>query len=224
MQVTDERSEIVEENKILQEKIKALEEKLHTKTGNLYVWICLNKNIRGRENSEGRFGYKIRRIRRFDVPSKTWFKTSIRWCETISVPCNKNAASIPIQVTFFIPTIESYGISKWDKIYEPTNIVENVLKDDTTVYKTINPTIDLTLSNGQYCFIAYVTLFMGDPGPGSIEVSIHSLILWLNLGVCIKCKWEMDFCERLSVHDWERTNIFASRRTNCKVFESSMHK
>jgi len=51
-----------------------------------------------------------------------------------------------------------------------------VLKDDETVYKAVNPIIDLTLSNGQLCFIAEVFLFGGDGGPKIIEIFTSDIV------------------------------------------------
>ena len=42
-----------------------------------------------------------------------------------------------------------YHYSKWDSINEPYNVVENILKDDNTVYKALTPEIDLTLNHGR---------------------------------------------------------------------------
>ena len=41
-----------------------------------------------------------------------------------------------------------YQYSKWDSIHEPYNIVENVLKDDESVYKALTPNLDFTLASG----------------------------------------------------------------------------
>ena len=60
--------------------------------------------------------------------------------------------------------------SKWDQIHEPYNVVENVLKDDESVYRAINPLIDLTLGENFPCFIADLTIHPGECGPGTIEV------------------------------------------------------
>ena len=68
-----------------------------------------------------------------------------------------------------------YEYTKWDKIHEPYNIVENVLSPDSSVYKAANPTIDLTLQNGTYCFIAELIIYPGNPPPGNISVFIYIL-------------------------------------------------
>ena len=49
--------------------------------------------------------------------------------------------------------------------------MENILKDDDTVYKALTPGLDVTLSAGQYCFIGEIILYPGDCGPSAVEVS-----------------------------------------------------
>ena len=66
-----------------------------------------------------------------------------------------------------------YTYSKYDTIHEPYNVVENILKDDDSVYKALTPSLDITLSAGQYCFVADVLLYPGDCGPSAVEVSLQ---------------------------------------------------
>jgi len=54
----------------------------------------------------------------------------------------KNAQVLPLKIQ------HPYQYSKWDSIHEPYNVVENVLKDDESVYKARTPAVDLTLSGG----------------------------------------------------------------------------
>ena len=49
-----------------------------------------------------------------------------------------------------------YQYSKWDAIHEPYNVVENVLKDDEKVYKSLTPAFDFSVNNGSQCFISNV--------------------------------------------------------------------
>lgn len=58
-----------------------------------------------------------------------------------------------------------YSYSKWDSIHEPYNIVENVLKDDDTYYKGLQPCFDFILTNKDLAFIAEVMIWAGDVGP-----------------------------------------------------------
>ena len=51
----------------------------------------------------------------------------------------KEAVPLPIKIQ------RVYQYSKWDAIHEPYNIVENVLKDDESVYKALTPDLDFTL-------------------------------------------------------------------------------
>ena len=67
-----------------------------------------------------------------------------------------------------------YQYSKWDAIHEPYNVVENVLKDDESVYKALTPDIDLTLDNEDLCFIAEVIVWPGDSGPSNVELYVSN--------------------------------------------------
>ena len=72
-----------------------------------------------------------------------------------------------------------YTYSKWDSIHEPFNVVENVLKDDETIYKGLQPVFDFTLLDGKVCFIAEVLIWGGEVGPAIVEVSVgNSLDSW----------------------------------------------
>ncbi len=55
-------------------------------------------------------------------------------------------------------------------------MVENVLKDDDTVYKGLQPTLDFTLSAGEVCYISEVLVWPGDTGPLEVEVYVSNLI------------------------------------------------
>lgn len=63
-----------------------------------------------------------------------------------------------------------YNYSKWDQMHEPFNVVENVLKDDDSVYKGLNPILDFTLHNGLVCFVSEIRLYPGDCGPANVEI------------------------------------------------------
>ena len=63
-----------------------------------------------------------------------------------------------------------YQYSKWDSINEPYNVVENVLKDDDSIYKALAPDFDFTLNNGKKCFVSEVLIHSGDGGPADVEV------------------------------------------------------
>lgn len=63
-----------------------------------------------------------------------------------------------------------YTYSNWEKTHEPENIIDNVLKDDETVWRAISPDIDLELDNGHICFIAHIELRFGDSIPRSLDV------------------------------------------------------
>jgi hypothetical protein len=68
----------------------------------------------------------------------------------------------------------AYQYSKWDSIHEPYNVVENVLRDDETMYKALQPAIDLNLKDGDLCFIAEILIWPGDVGPNIVEIFVSN--------------------------------------------------
>ncbi|KAL0241421.1 hypothetical protein GEMRC1_006656 [Eukaryota sp. GEM-RC1] len=78
----------------------------------------------------------------------------------------KTAKFLPMSIQ------HQYVYSKWDKVHEPWNIVDNVLEDDESVYRTLSPVLDFTLANGSLCFVSEVMFFGGDCGPSRIEVFV----------------------------------------------------
>ena len=79
------------------------------------------------------------------------------------------------------------SLSKWDQINEPYNVVENVLKNDESVYRGLTPNYDFTLNYGGNCFIAEVHLFPGECGPEQIEIYTSSVIDKWNFIKEFKC-------------------------------------
>jgi len=77
---------------------------------------------------------------------------------------SKNAKPLPLKIQ------HPYQYSKWDRIHDPDNVVENTLTNDAKVYKVLNPAIDITLSNGAYCFVSEVLVYGGEPYPAKVEV------------------------------------------------------
>lgn len=67
-----------------------------------------------------------------------------------------------------------YQYSKWDAIHEPYNVVENVLKDDEKVYKSLTPAFDFSVNNGSQCFISNVFVAPGDTGPNKMEIYLSN--------------------------------------------------
>lgn len=55
-------------------------------------------------------------------------------------------------------------------------MVDNVLRDDDTVFKGLQPTLDFTLSAGEVCYIAEVLIWPGDSGPLNVELYVGNLI------------------------------------------------
>jgi len=55
-------------------------------------------------------------------------------------------------------------------------VVENVLKDDESSYKALNPSIDLILGGGNLCFISEVLVAGGDGGPSKIEIYTSNVV------------------------------------------------
>ena len=49
--------------------------------------------------------------------------------------------------------------------------MENVLRDDSTVFKSLSPDLDFTLDKGDLCYISEVLLWPGDNGPNEVQVS-----------------------------------------------------
>ena len=52
--------------------------------------------------------------------------------------------AVPLPIAMAHP----YTYSRWDTIHEPNNVVENVLKDDDSVYKALTPDFDFSLDHG----------------------------------------------------------------------------
>jgi len=55
-------------------------------------------------------------------------------------------------------------------------VVENVLKDDESVYKGLTPVLDFTLAGGQLVFVSEVILYPGDCGPATVEIYVSNTI------------------------------------------------
>lgn len=53
-------------------------------------------------------------------------------------------------------------------------MIENVLKDDESVYKALTPSLDFSLGNGALCFISEVILYPGDCGPANVEIYVSN--------------------------------------------------
>lgn len=49
-------------------------------------------------------------------------------------------------------------------------MVENVLKDDDSVYSALQPSLDFTLESGHLCHLSEIQIYPGDVGPAHIEV------------------------------------------------------
>ena len=82
---------------------------------------------------------------------------------------SKQSTPLPVRIQ------HPYQYTKWDSIHEPFNVVENVLRDDASVYKALSPAIDLTLSGGQFCFVAEALLYPGDTGPASVQCYVSNV-------------------------------------------------
>jgi hypothetical protein len=48
--------------------------------------------------------------------------------------------------------------------------VENILKDDESVYKALTPDLDLTVASGNLAYVSEVILYPGDCGPANVEL------------------------------------------------------
>lgn len=82
----------------------------------------------------------------------------------------KRAQYLPIKVQ------HPYQYSKWDLVHEPNNVVENVLKDDEAVFRSLSPSVDLTLCNGSLCFVSEVEICPGECGPAHVEVYTSNVL------------------------------------------------
>ena len=80
----------------------------------------------------------------------------------------KMAMPLPIKMQ------HAYQYSKWDAIHEPYNVVENVLKDDDTVYKGLTPDFDFTLDRNELCYISEVIIWPGDNGPSQVQLFVSN--------------------------------------------------
>ena len=78
----------------------------------------------------------------------------------------KMATPLPLTIQ------HEYEYSRWDTIHEPHNVVENVLKDDNSVYKSLTPDFDFSLDHGETCFISEVIIWPGDGGPNKVQVLV----------------------------------------------------
>lgn len=52
--------------------------------------------------------------------------------------------------------------------------MENVLSEDESVYRALNPLLDFTLNSGNTAFIADILVIPGDCGPNFIEVFLSN--------------------------------------------------
>ena len=68
----------------------------------------------------------------------------------------------------------TYTYSRWDTIHEPHNVVENVLKDDESVYKALTPDLDFSLDHNATCFISEVVVWPGDSGPNKVQILVSN--------------------------------------------------
>lgn len=85
----------------------------------------------------------------------------------------RQAGPLPLKIQ------HPYQYSKWDSIHEPYNVVENVLKDDESVYKGLTPQLDFTMAQGSLCFVSEVVLYPGDCGPAIVEIFVsNSMDKW----------------------------------------------
>jgi len=54
---------------------------------------------------------------------------------------------------------------------EPKNVVENILRDDDSIFKSTNPVFDLKISRGR-SFVGYIHIHPGDTGPKLIQLMV----------------------------------------------------
>ncbi len=85
--------------------------------------------------------------------------------------------AIPLAIKMQHP----YTYSKWDSIHEPFNVVENILKDDESVYKALTPDLDFTVSGTNMAYVSEVIIHPGDCGPANVEVRLIFTYLILSL-------------------------------------------
>jgi len=67
-----------------------------------------------------------------------------------------------------------YNYSRWDTIHEPHNVVDNVLKDDDSVYKALTPNFDFSMDHGEPCYISEIIIWPGDSGPNQVEILLSN--------------------------------------------------
>jgi hypothetical protein len=103
----------------------------------------------------------------------------------------KKSKKLPIKIQ------HAYNYSKWDSINEPYNVVENVLRNDESVYKALSPDLDFTLANTKKWFISEVYIHSGDGGPGNVEVYISDIPNSWSLVEAYE--WSDDEIQRLTI-------------------------
>ena len=77
---------------------------------------------------------------------------------------HQNAVELPIRMQ------RPYTYSKWDLVHEPENKVENILANDASAYKAVQPELDITLNNNQSAYVSSILFGPGEVGPQLIEV------------------------------------------------------
>lgn len=70
--------------------------------------------------------------------------------------------------------------------------MENVLKDNETVYKAMNPVLDFTLHHGVMCFVGEIYLSSVEPGPGDIEIYVGKALDRWDLLTVHRCGRELE--------------------------------
>lgn len=80
-----------------------------------------------------------------------------------------------------------YSYSKWDQVHEPNNVVENVCRDNEEVYRAVSPEIDLTLEDGELCFLSAVEFESGEPAPMTVKVYTSNKIGEWNYVAAFQC-------------------------------------
>jgi len=86
----------------------------------------------------------------------------------------------------------AYSYNQWDTLYEPYNIVENVLKDNESIYKAMNPILDFTLHHGVMCFVGEIYVSSVEPGPGDIEIYVGKALDRWDLLTVHRCGRELE--------------------------------
>eukprot|EP00767_Chilomastix_cuspidata_P001345 gnl/Chilomastix_cuspidata/1456.p1 GENE.gnl/Chilomastix_cuspidata/1456~~gnl/Chilomastix_cuspidata/1456.p1 ORF type:complete len:803 (-),score=258.30 gnl/Chilomastix_cuspidata/1456:822-3230(-) len=90
-----------------------------------------------------------------------------------------------------------YEYTRWERTHEADNVVENVLRDDNTVFRRVSPVLDLSVSGARPNFVAGVVLSPGECGPAEMEVHLSRVVGHFSHAGTFRCTREPEQMFRL---------------------------